>query len=100
MAPGKDRGAPGSHLKVPIVGKVEESCPTCAMVYKHLKTGLTFAVVRQMMMVGPDAETWRRKRRGSVLGYWRELKVTAWRYHIAECEQNAALALAAEVVPF
>lgn len=75
-----------------IVGHVESACPTCGMAYRALRTGLTFASVRQMMHVATDdTSEWRRKRRGSVLGYWRELKVAAWRYHLDECAASRAV---------
>lgn len=69
-----------------IIGHVEPICPGCATLYTAFRTGHTFASIRQEMHVGSlDSSEWRRKRRGSVLGYWREVKVAAWRYHVDQC---------------
>lgn len=76
-----------------IVGHVEPTCPGCGALYTAFRTGHTFASIRQEMHVGSlDASEWRRKRRGSVLGYWREVKVAAWRYHIDQCEASLSVA--------
>lgn len=47
--------------------------------YAQFKTGLTFTDVRRMLWTGGDApDKWRQKRRGSVLGFWRQLKQDMW----------------------
>lgn len=43
--------------------------------YSDFRTGLTFGQVRQMLWVGSeDPKDWRYKRRGTVLGFWHQLK--------------------------
>lgn len=65
----------------------ETICPVCGLRYSALRTGLTFRKVRRMMIsASPDPRDWRHKRRRSVLGYWRELKLMEWRYHLDACE--------------
>lgn len=58
----------------------------CGLTYKALRTGYTFATVRrEMFTADPDPTTWRHKRRSSVLGFWHELKLGLWRYHLDLC---------------
>lgn len=50
------------------------------MTYDDFRTGLTFAEVRRMLWVSsPDPSKWRYKRRNTVLGHWRALKLQMWR---------------------
>lgn len=60
-----------------------KSCPACGGKSAEFRTGFTFRHVRQAMMVpNGDPDTWRQKRRHSVLGYWRELKLQLFEdYH-------------------
>lgn len=63
------------------------SCPACGCRYDEFRTGLTFRHVRQAMMVPTnDPQTWRQKRRHSVLGYWRELKMQLFEDYHHGCE--------------
>lgn len=49
------------------------------MTYRAFRTGLTFRDVRAMMWTPEDdPSSWRSKRRRSVLGFWRELKLQMW----------------------
>lgn len=49
--------------------------PPVRVSYERFRTNLTFGLVRKMLWVNnPDPTTWRYKRRGSVLGFWRMLK--------------------------
>lgn len=48
----------------------------CGAVYTALRTGMTFGEVRAMMWRADPP--WRHRRRHSVLGYWRELKLSMW----------------------
>jgi len=49
------------------------------MTYEQFRTGLTFAEVRAMLWShDPDPRTWRYKRRRTVLGFWRQLKLQMW----------------------
>lgn len=61
-----------------------EPC-SCGCTYDRFRTGLNFAVVRELMRVGDDPSTWRNRGRHGVLGYWRELKLQLWATHVAEC---------------
>jgi hypothetical protein len=43
--------------------------------YDDFRTGLTFREVRRMLWSpSTDSSTWRHKRRGTVLGLWRQIK--------------------------
>lgn len=62
------------------------TCPDCGLEYDDMRTGLTFADVRQMMFVAnPDPSTWRFKRRHGVLGAWHQAKLSMWADHLAVC---------------
>ncbi len=53
----------------------------CGACYEDLRTGLTFREVRAMLYDQEDRNRpgwWRQKRRNSVLGFWRELKLKLW----------------------
>lgn len=36
----------------------------------------------------PDPKTWRNRRRNGVLGFWRELKLQLWDYHLGMCNED------------
>lgn len=60
---------------------------SCGAIYDDFRTGLTFAEVQKMMHVHTDDVTqWRYKRRNSVLGYWRSLKIMMWDGEHGGCE--------------
>lgn len=64
---------------------------TCGCDYEAFRTGLTFGDVRRMMWRGDsDPSTWRQKRRRSVLGFWRELKLMLWDAAHGGCDAVAA----------
>lgn len=64
---------------------MRDRCPSCGQTYRDLRTDLTFTLVRRMLFTaGPGP--WRQKRRHSVLGFWRELKLQLWAYHLDACE--------------
>lgn len=64
-------------------------CPHCGLEYDDMKTGYTFASVRaEMFKASDDPSQWRQKRRNSVLGFWHELKLGLWEYHIGQCGQT------------
>jgi hypothetical protein len=51
--------------------------------YDDFRTGLTFREVRQMLWVNnDDPETWRYKRRRTVLGFWHQLKLQLWAQYL------------------
>jgi hypothetical protein len=65
----------------------------CGCTYEEHRTGLTFGDVRRMMFdqVDPNRPGWyRQKRRRSVLGYWRELKMHLWHSTHGYCEAREA----------
>jgi hypothetical protein len=66
-------------------------CPTCGMKYDDFRTGLDFQAVKDMLWTGdPDPNTWRHKRRNTVLGLWFQLKQSMWRDHLEMCEDPSA----------
>lgn len=78
-------------------------CPVCGLEYRKLRTGLDFESVQQMMWVAnDDPETWRYKRRHTVLGVWREIKIGMWARHLRECSEQAEADVRAidEEIPF
>ena len=67
----------------------------CGCTYAEHRTGLTFRDVRQMMFDQPDPNRegwWRQKRRRSVLGFWREIKIHSWHVLHGYCDAGEAAA--------
>lgn len=63
----------------------------CGCTYDDFHLGMTFAEVRRMMRDQEDPNRpgwWRQKRRHSVLGYWRELKIHCWQMVHGYCESS------------
>jgi hypothetical protein len=61
-------------------------CPHCGLKYKDFRTGLSFSEVRNLYWVSdPDSEAWKYKRRNTVLGKWREIKLEMWAAHLYGC---------------
>lgn len=47
--------------------------------YQAFRTGLTFALVRQMLYSpSADPADWIYRRRGTVLGHWHQIKMEMW----------------------
>ena len=64
-----------------------DDCPYCGLKYEDLRTGLTFAEVRQMLWVdSPDSDDWKYKRRHGVLGMWHGIKKRMMAEHIEMCK--------------
>lgn len=64
----------------------DDCCPGCGEAYDDFRTGLTFTEVRQQFWRNDaDPKTWVNKRRGTVLGRWREIKLGMWEQHRGEC---------------
>jgi hypothetical protein len=58
--------------------------------YDHFRTGFTYAQVYEMMKdYSADPKDWRYKKRGSVLGFWHQLKMELWEQYLAEREAQA-----------
>lgn len=69
-------------------------CEHCQLTYKAFRTGLTFSEVRNMYWVNSsDSKDWKYKRRNTVLGKWREIKIEMWVDHLYFC---AGIALCEE----
>jgi hypothetical protein len=72
---------------------VDESvdvCSHCGLHYHAFRTGLTFSDVRSLYWVAnPDSSTWKYKRRNTVLGKWREIKIEMWAEHLYMCAEEA-----------
>lgn len=65
----------------------------CGCTYEAFRLGMTFADVRRMLWDQEDPNRpgwWRQKRRNSVLGYARELKLLAWSACHGYCDMKAA----------
>ena len=55
--------------------------------YEAFRTGLTFREVRRMLWVhSDDPRDWKYKRRKTVLGLWRSIKLGLWDRYLAESE--------------
>lgn len=60
--------------------------------YEQFRTGITFAEARGMLWKNTDDTTqWKQKRRGTVLGYMRELKLSMWDEFVARNPERAIL---------
>jgi hypothetical protein len=64
-----------------------DKCPYCGLSYEDFKTGFRFADVRSMLWVASDDYSrWRYKRRNTVLGLWRSIKLDLWNEHLLQCD--------------
>lgn len=73
------------------MGASEKVCPVCGVSYADFRTGLTFGEVQAEMFVGSDDPAeWVYKRRHSVLGRWRMIKLAMWETHLNECQTVCA----------
>ena len=62
-------------------------CPCCGIKYRDFRTGETFSSIRsQFWVCDEDPKKWHPKRRGSVLGRWRQVKLEMWALHISTCD--------------
>ena len=64
----------------------------CGETYENFRLGMSFRDVRRMLWDQEDPRRpgwWRQKRRSSVLGYSRELKLHAWSVAHGYCEAVA-----------
>jgi len=79
-------------------------CEHCGLEYDDFRTGMTFKEVRNLYWVSnPDSETWKYKRRNTVLGKWREIKLKMWDEHLYLCAAHAMFEdedTADEEIPF
>ena len=64
----------------------DEVCPTCGLAYEKFKTGLTGRQVSEMLWnPNEDPETWKYRRRHTILGLWRQIKQEMWDEHKFWC---------------
>lgn len=66
---------------------------TCGATYATHRLGMTFADARRMLRDVPDPNRpgwWRQKRRRSILGFMRELKIHSYYAIHQYCEMEAA----------
>lgn len=64
-------------------------CTHCGATYDAMRTGMTFAEVRNLIItIGWCTKKGHVKngRRAGVLGYWHELKMGQWAQHLGLCE--------------
>ena len=75
-----------------------DQCPHCGMKYRDFRTGFSYNEVYQMYWSADNApDTWKYKRRNTVLGKWHEIKKDMWKQHMYEdCPKIAE----EEPVPF
>jgi hypothetical protein len=66
-------------------------CSVCGLRYDNMRTGLTFAEVRRLIIsIGFCTKMGHVKngRRNGVLGYMHELKLQFWDQHVGVCESS------------
>lgn len=62
------------------------TCPVCGIAYTNFRTGYTFRDVKEMLWVNSEnPDDWKYKRKNTVLGRWRQIKMEMWRCHIETC---------------
>ena len=67
-------------------------CPYCGLPYDDFRTGMTFKEVRSLFWVeDEDPAAWKYKRRHTVLGKWRQIKLELFSEHINYCERETSL---------
>ncbi len=75
----------------------DQTCPHCGIAYGKFKTTnydtgrpYTYVEIRMLLWVGSDDyDTWKYKRRNTVLGLWHSIKLSQWKQHMYECEMAA-----------
>jgi hypothetical protein len=65
--------------------------------YAEFRTGLTYRDVYHMLWSGSDdPRDWRYKRRHTVLGFWRQLKLQLWQQYLDAVDAESYAAAAAD----
>lgn len=68
---------------------MDECCPYCDLTYDVLRTGYTYSDIYQMFWSGSDDPSdWVNKRRNTILGRWRQIKMSMWVEHLETCERE------------
>jgi hypothetical protein len=66
-----------------------DNCIHCGEEYDRFRTGYSFSDIKAMLWVDSDNPTdWKHKRRNTVLGFWREIKLGMWKEHLFLCDKN------------
>lgn len=66
-----------------------DMCPHCDLTYDKLRTGETYQSIYLMFWSGnEDSSTWVNKRRHTILGRWRQVKLSMWEEHIELCQRQ------------
>lgn len=67
------------------------------MTYAEFRTGLCYRDVYQMLWSGSDdPRDWRYKRRHTVLGFWRQLKLQLWQQYLDAVDGESVAAASAD----
>ncbi len=67
----------------------DTACSVCGLVYRDFRTGLTFGDVRREFWKQTDDRTqWHPARRHTVLGRWRQIKLSMFEQHLGECAED------------
>ena len=60
-----------------------DRCPHCGVKYKDFRTGFSYYDVFLMYWsADSDPNTWKYKRRSTVLGKWHQIKKELWEQHL------------------
>jgi len=73
------RKALAGELKMVAPSRLD--CPICGLTYDEFRTGHDYRSVYYMCYNRPY------KRRNTVLGYWRQVKIELWEQHLVDCER-------------
>lgn len=66
-----------------------EACPHCELEYDDFRTGETYqSIYMQFWRGSDDPSLWVNKRRHTVLGRWRQVKLSMWDEHLAMCQRQ------------
>lgn len=64
-------------------------CPHCGLKYRDLRTNLSYDdILGHLYSPDPDPDTWRYRRRGTVLGVWFQIKQDLWEQHLRWHEEG------------
>lgn len=64
----------------------DDACTHCDLTYGDMRTGLSYSDIYMMLWsFRSDSSTWKYKRRHTVLGLWRSIKIDMWKHHLKSC---------------
>lgn len=62
-------------------------CSLCGLSYDQFRTNLTYSEVQNLFWsTDTDTQTWKYKRRNTVLGKWHQIKLELWAGHLKDCK--------------